>query len=79
MLNDEIADKVADDKPTPSQAFWDIMDRFASARSMLNVCRRSLESSDSPVAAEETEVMAEVIEKLRAVYNEFDQFAQRAL
>jgi hypothetical protein len=69
MPNDAATDAEADN---PSD-FYEIMGRFAVARALLSVCHRSLstnESIDGP--ADEAEVLAEAIEKLRVVYNEFD-------
>ncbi len=55
--------------------FYEILGRFAVARSLLTVCHRSLksnESTDGP--ADEAEVLVFAIEKLRRVYDELDSF-----
>lgn len=78
MLQDAIVDDAEAEIETESDRFWAIMDRLGTARSMLNVCFRSLSKGDSPAAGDEAEVLAEVIEKLRVVYNDFDGFAQTA-
>jgi hypothetical protein len=53
--------------------FHETMERFALARSMLAVCHRSLLRDESATAArDEADVLAEAIEKLRQVYDEFD-------
>ncbi len=56
--------------------YYEIMERFAFARSLLIVCHRSLMRDESATAAgDEADVLAEAIERLRQVYNEFDLLA----
>jgi hypothetical protein len=54
----------------------DILERFSLARSLLFVCHRSLRWNDAPDGpGHEADVLEEVIEKFRQVYNELDEYA----
>ena len=58
-----------------SVKFYEIMGRFAHARSVLKVCHGSLTTSESADVVDEADVLAEAIEKFREIYNEFDLLA----
>lgn len=58
-----------------SITFYEIMGRFAHARSLLKVCHGSLNASESASVGDEVDVLAEAVEKFRSVYNELDMFA----